>query len=517
MNDRELHHEFDSAKQLANAIAMRQLSAHEAATMYIERMQRAQSLFNPMTVDRFELALQEARAADDRQARGMPLGPLHGVPITVKECFQVRGLPTTLGLTHQVRRIDSQDGLLVQRLRNAGAILLGKTNVPQLMFCHETSNPVYGQTLNPINPERVAGGSSGGEACAVAAGGSALGLGTDLAGSIRVPCHFCGLTGLKPTSRRLTRQGITGNLRGMESVIFQAGPMARRVEDLELAMRALCPTDSARATLEEPPVPWPEVQLLPRTDQRIGVCEQDGYFDASPAIRRAVREAADHLAQLGCQVVPFRVPDVERAVEIFLQLNSADGAADLRRLLGPSRKTDSLKRIVAAARLPTWSRYPLSAVLRACGQRWWGRLVTTTKRLSADDYWQITDERNQYREQFWHHWDQLKLDAVICPPHALPAFRHGQSADLLPAASYCYWPMLMGMPAGVVPVATVRPDEQVVAERSSRDWIERAAARAEQGSAGLPVGVQVIGRPWREDIVLNVMAMLEQAVGTGRG
>src|SRR5262249_49918030 len=189
----------------------------------------------------YDQARAEARAADEQHARGEPLGPLHGVPITIKEQFMLKDTPSTWGLPSQANWRAEADGPLVARLREAGGIVLGKTNIPQLLYYNEADNPVYGRCNNPWDPERTPGGSSGGEAAIVSAGGSALGIGGDLGGSLRVPAHFCGICTLKPTSLRLTNLDNPPHLgaHGQEAIINQDGVLARSVADLALGMRIL--------------------------------------------------------------------------------------------------------------------------------------------------------------------------------------------------------------------------------------------------------------------------------------
>ncbi len=191
-----------SAAQIARRVARREVSALEVVQAHIARIEAVNGRLNAVVVPRFDEARTEAAAADDRLARGEPIGPLHGVPITVKECFHLAGTPASIGLARRQHELSADDGLLVARLRKAGAIVLGKTNLPQLMIWHESDNPVYGRTNNPWDLGRTPGGSTGGEAAIIAARGSPLGLGNDLGGSIRVPCHFCGIHGFKPTSLR---------------------------------------------------------------------------------------------------------------------------------------------------------------------------------------------------------------------------------------------------------------------------------------------------------------------------
>src|SRR5690242_9828468 len=185
-----------SAGELAGLIARGEVSAVEAVEAHIERIEQVNAALNAVVVKRYDAARAEAREADERRARGEALGPLHGVPITIKESLDLVDTPSTFGLPSRASVLARQDDLYVARMRQAGAIILGKTNVAQLLYYIESDNPVYGRTNNPWNLDRSSGGSSGGQAAIIAAGGSPIGLGTDLGGSIRVPATFCGIAGL---------------------------------------------------------------------------------------------------------------------------------------------------------------------------------------------------------------------------------------------------------------------------------------------------------------------------------
>jgi fatty acid amide hydrolase len=229
------------AAEIARRIAVGDLSCRQVVEAHIRRIEAVNPPLGALAVPLFDRARDEALAADVARDRGVPLGPLHGVPLTVKEFFAAAGTATTLGIPGWARRVASADSPLVARLRRAGAILLSKSNVPQLGLMIETDNPLYGRTNNPWNPSRSVGGSTGGEAALIAAGGSPLGLGSDGGGSIRQPCHCCGIHGLKPTGGRLTIVGLTGpaHYPDFPREWVQPGPMARRVEDLALAMAVL--------------------------------------------------------------------------------------------------------------------------------------------------------------------------------------------------------------------------------------------------------------------------------------
>ena len=497
------------AAEIARRIAAGDLSASEVASAFIDRIQQVDAQLNSVIWPMFEQAREAANAADVARRRGESLGPLHGVPVTIKECYHVAGTPSSIGLTHRIDNLATADGVLVNRLRRAGAVVLGKTNLPQIMIWHESDNPVYGRTNNPWDVTRSPGGSTGGEAAIIAAGGSPLGLGGDLGGSIRLPCHFCGIHGIKPTSRRLSRQGTAVNLRGMEVIPFQSGPMARHVEDLELALRVLASplpdevdeTDVAQAPLGH----TGEVRI---EDLRIATWTDDGYFPAAPAIRRAVEEAAAALCARGATVESFRPPEVSEAIRLYYAIVAADGGADASRLLRGSRRDWRVRRLLWLARLPNLLRPAAAGGLRLIGQVRSAELMAAARARSADEFWRLTRAMTGYTRKFLTAMHQRGYEALICPPHALPAMQHGLAIDLIPAASYSFLPNLLGIPAGVVAATRVRAGEE--SDRSSsRDHVEQAARKAETGSTGLPVGVQVAARPWREDVVLAVMGALE--------
>jgi len=503
------------AFELARDILQGSVSSRDVVAAHIARLQQVQPRVRAISDERFEAAMQEAERADrERRTDPRSLGPLHGVPITVKECFAVQGMRTTLGLKNRVQRIDDHTDPLVARLRRAGAIVVAKTNVPQLMYFYETDNPVFGRTTNPWNTERVAGGSSGGEGAAIAVGGSPLGLGSDLAGSIRLPSHFCGTVGFRPTSGRLEYAHLQANFRGFDAISVQPGPMARCVEDIAQAMRILCVEETeTMPSVTAPPVPWTMSNPGDVRGLRIGICDDDGTMTPCAAAQRAVAESAAILSAAGGSPVPFAVPDARLATQIALQLMSADGGADLRRLLAGERPVWQIRQVLAFARWPAWSRRLGGELLSVLGQTRTRDTIRWTAPLNADRYWQWVLQRDQYRQRFWDAWRNLRLDALVCPVYVTPAFRHGQSADLWMAASYLLWPVLLGGPAGVVPITRVRASEATGTPRDRRDWVERAIARAESESVGLPIGVQVLAPPWREEVALRVMQSLEVAAG----
>jgi fatty acid amide hydrolase len=502
---------FDwSASQIARRIAAGEISAWQVCEAYLARIAEVNPRINAVAIPLYEQALAAARDADARQARGESLGPLHGVPVTVKECFHVAGTPSTLGLPNRKNEIQVEDGILVRRLREAGAILLGKTNVPQLMLWHECDNPVYGRTNNPWDLNRTPGGSTGGEAALIAARGSALGLGNDLGGSIRAPAHFCGIFGLKPTSRRLPRGGVAGTFQGMEAMLSTPGPLARSVEDIALFMRVA--SDGGSDSPNDPPMaPMFDPASVDLQRLRIGWWVEDGVFTASPAVQRAVREAAEALAAQGAEVKPFQPSGLEEFFNIYLGLMGADAGEHGRRLAQGQPLDWRLKKLLRLARLPGYLREPLVFSLRQTGQQQFARIISHARPTSANGYWQLTYRLRELQRAFWKQAAQAGIDIFLSPPHALPAMPHRKPIDLVAAASHAFVMNCLDAPAGIVPVTCVRPDEED-ARPESRDQVLRQARATDRGSAGLPVGVQVSAAPWREDLVLAAMRALEQSL-----
>jgi fatty acid amide hydrolase len=501
-----------SATELAARIREGDISAREAVEAHISRIEAVNPKLNAVVFPLFDEARAAAQAADEARAHGAALGPLHGVPITIKDQFLVRGTPTTWGLKHRAGHRAAGDGPLVGRLRAAGAIILGKTNIPQLLFYAESDNALYGRANNPWNLDRTPGGSSGGEGAIIAAGGSALGLGGDIGGSLRVPAHFCGIATLKPTERRYT--GLDNALEldtGQEGIIAMTGPLARTVADVRLAMSIFTAPGLEAVDPLIPPVPWRDPAQVQVAGLRVAMYADDGFFPASPGVRRAVREAAEALRDAGVTVEEWTPPDVPTGMALFVALLGADAGVGFRRTLNGEKPTPQIAALFQAAQLPKTVRPAVMRLLEASGRKHEAMMVKHVRPYSTDGYWQLLAQRARYRAQFLGSLSAGRYDAILCPPHALPALTHGATTKVPLAASYSMIYNLLGMPGGVAPVTRVRADEE--SDRpASRDPVERMALRVERGSAGLPLGVQVVARHWREDLVLALMAAIEARV-----
>lgn len=496
------------AAELAGRIARGEIMAREAVEAHIARLEAINPALNAIVVPRFDEARAEADAADERQARGEPLGPLHGVPITIKEAFDLAGTPATYGLRSRAQTLAAADDPYVARLRAAGAIVLGKTNVPQVLLYNETDNPVYGRTNNPWNVARTPGGSSGGEAAILAASGSVLGLGSDIAGSLRVPAAYCGICSLRPTAGRLPDHADFGMSPGQTAISSQAGPMARTVDDVALALGIL---NGGTNPAAEPPRPLGDPESVDLAALRVAYFTDDGILPASPAVRRAVTEAAGMLAGRGARVTQWQPPRMQQAADLLFGIFSADGARRLRRFMGRDPKDPRIAQTVQLASLPRPVVVVLSGLLGALGQRQQRAIVRIFGHRDTDHYWQLVEAQQAYRRDFaaaLDHDEGGPFDLVIGPAHALPALPHGASRILITAGAYAIFVNVLGYPAGVVPVTRVRAGEESD-RKASADVVVRAARAAERGTAGLPVGVQVVARPWREHMALAAMRAIE--------
>ncbi|HEX6121745.1 MAG TPA: amidase family protein, partial [Ktedonobacterales bacterium] len=476
-----------SARELAARIAAGELSAVEVVEAHIQRIEAVNARLNAVVVTRYDEARAEARAADERRARGEPLGPLHGVPITIKESLDLAGTPATFGIPARKRILATSDDPYVARLRAAGAIVLGKTNVPQLLLYIESDSPAYGRTNNPWNLARAVGGSSGGQAAILAAGGTPLGLGTDLGGSLRFPATFCGVAGLKPTAGRLPDPGQFSSHIGQRAIVSQVGPMARRVADVLLGLEVL---NGGRNPEVEPPMPLGDPDAVEVARLRVAYFTDDGTFAVAPAVRRAVVEAAGMLAGLGARVTEWRPPEVARARDLWLAVIAADGGRHFTRILRGSKKDPRIANNLLLARRSRPTLFVLRGVMRLAGQRGLAGLTRTMGHRDTLHYYELVEAQADYQRQFASALDRDEggpFDVILSPAAPVPAIRHGGSRFLATAGGYTVLYNVLGYPAGVVPVTRVRPGEEGP-RKSSLDLMQRAARQAELGSVGLPIG-----------------------------
>ncbi|NXH62016.1 FAAH1 hydrolase, partial [Rhabdornis inornatus] len=445
-------------------------------------------------------------------------GLLYGIPVSIKDHIGHKGHLATCGLVQCLGTVMEEDSVLVKVLKRQGAIPFAMTNVPQSLFSYECSNPIFGQTLNPLNPQKSPGGSSGGEGALIAGGGSILGIGSDMGGSIRLPSSFCGLCGLKPTAQRLSPALPALPFQPCPSspahVPCALGPMARDVDSLAVCMKALLCQEMFQLDPTVPPIPFNEQVYSSSTPLRVGYYDTDGYFPLPPCMRRAVKETRCALQAAGHQLVLFSPPRIPYVVtELFFKTFFADGGRTWLNVFTGDIVDPGLKPQVNSCKIPRLVKKLLALLLKP--------LVTIPPPLkdvamisicrSVKEMWNHHHQIQEYRSQFITQWKELQLDVVLCPVLG-PAFTTGYPRKLLTAISSTMLYNVLNFPAGVVPVSTVTEadEEELKLYKGCCDdpW-DRTLKQAVSGAVGMPVAVQCVALPWQEELCLRFMKEVE--------
>jgi Asp-tRNA(Asn)/Glu-tRNA(Gln) amidotransferase A subunit family amidase len=449
---------------MADLVRDREVSPVELVESHLKQIEAQNPRVNAFVMVFADEARAAARAAESAVMRGEQLGLLHGVPVTVKDSFDCAGVPTLCGSRFRIGHKAAQDATAVARLRAAGAIILGKTNTPEFLSNYETDNYITGRTNNPWNLERTPGGSSGGEAAAIASFCSAGGIGSDGGGSIRVPAHFCGIAGLKPTPGRISAVGHFPVMNNPGGLLGVAGPLARSAEDVRLMFAALAGYDSQDPFSAPVPLRPPAANGL-----RVGVFEQFYKVPVDPEIRQTVRAAAKALWQMMIPAEPFEPQGLERAPNIWWFLFGQVPAPMTKQMIR-GRESDahwtSMEFLESALEQPAPSVEQLLMNL------------ATRDRMRAS----LLRQMEEY-------------PVLLMPPCGVTAFAHrvrrwnvggeqiGMFQAMMPATPF----NLLGLPAVVIPFG--------------------------MSKEGVPIGVQLVGRPYEEELILDVAVRLEQARG----
>jgi amidase len=469
---------FASATRLAGEIRDRRLGCLELLDRYLARAERHNPSLNAVVAWQVEPARERARAADAALARGQSWGPLHGLPMTVKESFDIVGLPSTWGNPVWKDNIAAANAVVVERLLGAGAVIYGKTNVPLMLQDSQSYNDVYGTTNNPWDRGRGPGGSSGGEAAAVAAGLSALGAGSDIAGSLRNPAHYCGVYGHKPSWRLIPSRGHSAVGALTPTDISVVGPMARHAEDLALAMRVLAGPDVLQAAwrVELPPPRHPQLR-----DYRVAVWTRSPLCDIDASIDARFAAATQALSRAGAAVDDTAHPpfdDAEHHRQFMLLLRAATAS----RL--PDADYAAQQRVAAGIAADDTSFGATLARGATVDHRGWGVANEARTRL-----------RYGWREFF------QRFDVLLAPVAATAAFLHDHNPD---------------RDARLIPVngrPTPYGDQRFWAGPASLSYLPATAAPLGLTAAGLPVGMQVIGAEGDDLTTIEFARLLAAEIG----
>jgi fatty acid amide hydrolase len=502
-------------QELIKRLQSGEVTAVEALKCYIYLAKKAQARFNCLADVLFDEAMRQAQELDETFAKTGPVGPLHGLPLSIKDNISAKGGDATIGVAKNCF-IERDDSVLCQVLKEAGAVIFAKTNIPQTLLTFETSNPVWGRTFNPWNINRTPGGSSGGEAALLAAAGSPLGFGSDIGGSVRLPCHFCGLYGLKATATRISTVGAVSSVKGQESVVPAFGPMGTSVEDLVSLLRPLWSDKQfGRDSDCGAPLYFNEDMYLGQKPLRIGYYLYDGWFEPSNACKRAVVMAVEALKARGHEVIEIEPPNVKQIIEAYYFLMTADGGAHLWEYLEGEELDPLVPHLLRLNSMPSLARATLHAVVRYLMR--WNRMADLLQQAGAksvSDVWKMQYFRKKLKRGFVEKWRAHNLDVLLTPGLSTPAIPHNFAKDLTPSLSYTMIWNIFDFPAGIAPMTTVTKED--LANQPKRevhgDMLDKCADRVDQNSEGLPVGCQVVTLPWQDELALRVMRELEEAV-----
>ncbi|KAJ4352036.1 uncharacterized protein N0V89_007382 [Didymosphaeria variabile] len=450
-------------------------------------------------------------------------GPLAGIPVSLKDSIQVKGFDISIGFSRHTGKPYAKDGPLVQLLKEAGAIPFVKTNLPITLLSFESTNDVWGRTTNPHNNNYSPGGSTGGESALLAFGGSRIGIGSDVAGSVRVPAHFSGCYSLRCSTGRWPKIGMNTSMFGQEAIPSVFSPMARTLNDLTYFSRSLIQMKPWRLDYTVHPLEWRdniEEEYRAKKKLRVGVLRTDGVVDPAPACARALDEVASALAAEGHEVYDVNPPSPYEALQLASQLLLSDGGNTFLSGFRTGEWNDpGAKQMVYYMQLPQPIKYVYYLWVKYIKRdHIWAGLLRDWHPKSAYEYWQLAGKREVYKANFFQWWnDEARMDVMITPPNATPAVPHDGMHDAVSSCGYTFLFNLLDYTAGVLPVTHVDPARDQLPATFNFKQLNGVAKGAYKHydatkMAGLPVGVQVVGRRLEEEKVLTIMERVEDAL-----
>uniref|UniRef100_A0A8C8RD39 Fatty-acid amide hydrolase 1 n=1 Tax=Pelusios castaneus TaxID=367368 RepID=A0A8C8RD39_9SAUR len=414
--------------------------------------------------------LKESESQLQRVKRQEKRGLLYGIPVSIKDSINVQGHDSTLGLMKNLNKPAAEDSVVVQVLKRQGAIPFVKTNVPQTLLSYDCNNLIFGQTVNPLDHTKTPGGSSGGEGALISSRGSILGIGTDVAGSLRIPAAFCGICAFRPTGSRLSKKGVVTAIPGQKS-----GPMARDVDSLALCMRALLCEDMFHLDPTVPPMPFNEEVFSSSQPLRIGYYDTDNFTAPSPSMRRAVLETKQLLEKAGHTVFIT-------VINVFGLRWAELTNSQLFSFSKGELEDPNSKELILLCRVPSWLKSLLSWIIKPIVR---------------------------FIYQFVTEWRKLDLDVVLCPTLG-PAFGLGFPGKVSGASCYNILYNILDFPAGVVPVTTVSEEDEELLKNYRgyyNDMGDKTFGKVSR--VGLPVAVQCVALPWQDELCLRFMKEVE--------
>lgn len=497
-----------SATEILKLIDQGSITSRQAVEHFIQKIEKINPYLNAVVIPLFEQALKEADNADNLFKQGKRIGRLHGLPFTIKECLDLVGTPSTFGLLRRQNDIPLSSDIYVEALQKEGAIVIGKTNVSQLLATIESQNPVYGTTKNPHSKKHTCGGSSGGEGAIISAGGSPIGLGTDIGGSVRIPAAFNGICGIKPTAKRTIDKA-----RFLERTLdlpikSVTGILANHAEDLQLFLSIMNETNGAEKVVLK------DFKTVNFSKLKIGYMLTDKVFEPMGAIKRAVIDTVDKLKTIGVETTLFQPPNLLEAEEIYTKILSADGMPIFSKNLQKDKLIKLLRGYFLLSNAPKWLRnivYHLSGIF---GQKTLKRVVHYFGGEGAENLSKLKKQQQEFTDRYLKAMDGSpigKLDAIICPVFPLPAILHNTADRIGVGGTYTIQSNITGFPAGIATVSTIG-EKEAVSRKFSFDIIMQAAAKNEKQSTKLPIGIQIIARPWNDHIVIALIEKLHVSI-----